>query len=127
MEPQEMEAMLLKHMNPIRDRLLKLEAETAQMMKNGKPSSEPSPGSTTSEQVEARHGLCDNQTCESCVAQGQELVDAAFAQGQVAALENLDQWLIQAGGEAFRQKIVQLAAQGKEAYEQSQQEVRIVA
>lgn len=126
MEPVEMEAMLLKHMNPIRDRLLKLEAETGQM-KNGKPSSGPLPSSTTSDQVEARHGLCEDQACESCVAQGQELVEAAFAQGQVAALENLDQWLIQAGGEAFRQKIIQLAAQGKEAYEQSQQTVKIVA
>ena len=65
-------------------------------------------------------------------AQGPAGMDAPLSEvetlrQQVAALENLDQWLIQAGGEAFRQKIIQLAAQGKEAWEQSQQEVRIVA
>ena len=108
-------------LGPIKERLTALEAQ----MKSAKPSSEPSPKST--EAAQELHGLCDDTACETCVGQGQEIVDAAFAQGKIAALEDLDQWLIQAGGEDFRQKIIQLAARGKEAWEQSQREVRIVA
>ena len=108
-------------LGPIKERLTALEAQ----MKSAKPSSEPSPAS--SKVAQELHGLCDDQACEVCVGQTQELAENAFAQGKVAALEDLDQWLIQAGGEDFRQKIIQLAARGKEAWEQSQQEVRIVA
>lgn len=112
-------------LGPIQQRLTALEDQ----MKSAKPSKEPSPASSEAAQDEPEHGpgLCDDQTCQGCLAQGQEIVDAAFAQGKIAALEDLDQWLIQAGGEDFRQKIIELAARGKVAYEQSQQEVRIVA
>ena len=122
MEAPEFEQLMSKWLSPLQQRLTALESQ----MQSVKPSSEPSPNSADTAQTEL-HGLCDDPACETCVGQGQELADAAFAQGQIAALENLDQWLIQAGGEAFRQKIILMAAQGKEAWEQSQREVKIVA
>ena len=124
MEPAELEQVVKQVgqlLSPIKDRLAKLEA----MLETSKPLSEPSPAS--SDAAQELHGLCDDPACETCVGQQQELVNVAFANGQVAALENLDKWLIQAGGEAFRQRIILLAAQGKETWEQSQREVNIVA
>lgn len=124
MEAAEMEAVLLKHLTPIRDRLIKLEAErtTAQ---NGKSSSESS--LTSAEAAQSDHGLCGDEACGACVSKAQELFNVGFEQGGIVALENLDQWLIHAGGEDLRQKVILMAARGKEAYEASQQTVSIVA
>lgn len=87
-----------------------------------------SPGKKTElPQAAQAHGLCEDQACKACATQSQELVDAGFAQGQATALENLDQWLLMAGGEELRQKIILMAARGQALYEASQQGVSIVA
>ena len=98
-----------------------------QANQNQKPSSDQAkPAGSTTQAVPA-HGMCDNQECEACAAQGEEIVGKAYAQGAHDTLAQLDQWLILAAGEDARQKIMELAARGKLLYERDQQSVKIVA
>lgn len=73
------------------------------------------------------HGLCEDQSCEACANQGQKIIDDSYQQGQHDILDQLDEWLLLAGGEPFRQKIVEILAQGQKLYEHNQQGVSIVA
>lgn len=122
MEAAELEQALAKWLSPLQHRLTVLESQ----MQSVKPSSEPSPDSAKTAQTEL-HGLCQDEACEPCVAQGQELVDGAYHQGQHDMLEVLDTWLLMAGGEEFRQKIVEFLARGQKAHEYSQQGIAINA
>mgnify|MGYP001591169939 CR=1 FL=1 len=111
-------------LNPLMDRLAALETE----IKTLKQSSASSPAKAEpAAAAQELHGLCEDQACETCAAQSQELVNGAFQQGRVAALEDMDQWLLMAGGEEVRQKIIEVAAHGQQLYEHSQQGVSIVA
>lgn len=73
------------------------------------------------------HHMCEDQGCVSCVDQAQEIADASYQRGQHDMLEQMDHWLIMAGGEEFRQKIILAAAQGQKLYNESQQVMRVVA
>ena len=114
MEAAELDQMLQKWIGPVKDRLAALEAGT--QTKSAKPSSEPSPKPTEASQ--ALHGLCQDQECKACVEQAQELVDGAYAKGQADALDSYDRWLLMAGGEDFRQKILAAAVRGKQLCDQ---------
>mgnify|MGYP001591350603 CR=1 FL=1 len=120
MEAAELEQVLSKWLSPIQVRLTALEAKT----QNVKPPSEPSPNSAEAAQV---HGLCDDPTCQPCAVHEQEVVDNAYHQGEIDTMERLDQWLILAGGEDLRQRVIQLAARGQQIDAENQQVVKIVA
>ena len=110
---------------PVQERLQQMQTEIESLRSSEKPSPK-SPDPRTAETAQVHH-LCDNQACEPCVAQGQELVDGAYHQGQHDLLEQIDNWLLMAGGEGFRQQFVQLMAKGQQAYNESQQQVKVVA
>lgn len=57
-------------------------------------------------------GLCQDESCSSCVTSAQELVDAAFAKGQEVLAANLDDALLLAGGEELRQKVTVIVNKG---------------
>ena len=128
MEATEMAQIIKEQFQPLNLRMKALEDELSKLKTSAAlspQSADPAPVVTA--QSVPVHGLCDDQGCEPCNAQGQELVTNAFEQGQTAALENMDQWLLMAAGEEMRQKIAELAVRGRALYEASQQGVTIVA
>ena len=128
MEATEMAQIIKEQLQPLNLRLKGLEDELSKLKTSAALSPQPADAApVAAAQPDAIHGLCDDQGCGTCNAQGQELVNNAFAEGQTAALENMDQWLLMAAGEEMRQKIAELAVRGRALYEASQQGVTIVA
>ena len=128
MEAAEMAQIIKEQLQPLKQGLKLLEDEVAKLKLSAVPSPKSAdPAPVAAAQKAPAHGLCEGQDCEPCYAQGMELANTAFAEGQTAALENLDQWLLMAAGEEMRQKIAELAARGQALYEASQQGVTIVA
>lgn len=134
METVQMEQTLIAALEPIRQRLIKLEQEQTQFreqMLNLKPSKLlPSGSPNGSRNNEHPHGLCGDDSCESCMGQTQEIINEAYLRGRADYADHLEKLWELRGGEALRANLVQATQEGQALWEQAEleaQEVKISA
>lgn len=63
-------------------------------------------------------GLCQEETCEICVGEAQEIANRAMAQGRDSMVKDIDEYLLQAGGEPLRERFAQVVKLGQQIAEE---------
>ena len=105
-----LEQALEKALAPIREQVQQIQAEVKTLSQSFSASADLAQGHPA--------GLCSETDCEICVAQGNEISHAAFALGRAAMVQDIDGFLLQAGGEPLRERVAQVVLLGQSIVEE---------
>lgn len=99
-----LEQALEKAIGPLREQVQQIRAELKTLSQSF---------SVSTDMSQHPAGLCQETDCEICVTQGQQLTNDAFARGRAAMVNDIDEFLIQAGGEPLRERFAQAVMAGQ--------------